>query len=310
MSASAPNIHVTSFYRFITLADQQVNEIKAELEAFSLKTGMLGLCLLGNEGINATLSGSSKSIAEVKNLLARMLGLQDMVFKDSIALKHPFHIFRIKIKDEIVTMGKPGFVPNKVHNHHLSPEEWHLAMQNPDAVILDTRNDYEVEIGKFKGARDFALKEFSDFPAQVAASGIAKDTPVLMYCTGGIRCEKAILEMNAQGYRNVHQLDGGILNYLEKFPNQSFEGECFVFDYRVAVDQELQPTKNYKLCPHCGQPANKPISCVKCGTEAVICQHCTDQFAVTCSKNCAHHMAIGSGSKRAHIPELTKRHKI
>jgi UPF0176 protein len=182
-------------------------------------------------------------------------------------------------------------------------------MQNPEAVILDTRNDYEVEIGKFRGARDFALKEFSDFPRAVAESGIAKDAPVLMYCTGGIRCEKAILEMNAQGYKNVHQLDGGILNYLEKFPDQGFDGECFVFDYRVAVDQKLQPTQKYKLCPHCGQPADKPISCAKCGTEAVICRHCTGQSAVTCSKNCAHHAAIGSTSKRAHKQELNKRHK-
>ena len=305
-----PTIHVTSFYRFIPLDDFKIQKLKSELERLALDTGLLGLCLLGPEGINATLSGPVEVLQSAKALVNQGLDVENVVFKDSVALKHPFHIFRIKIKVEIVTMGKPGFAPNSARNKHLSPEEWHLAMQDPKAVILDTRNDYEVEIGKFKGARDFTLKEFRDFPAKVAESGIGKDTPILMYCTGGIRCEKAILEMNAQGFENVHQLDGGILNYLEKFPNQSFEGECFVFDYRVAVDQQLQPTQNFKLCPHCGQPANKPIACVKCGTEAIICRHCTDQFAVTCSKNCAHHVEIGSGSKRAHKQELTKRHKI
>jgi UPF0176 protein len=306
----SPAIHVTSFYRFIPLDDLKIENLKSELERLATDTGLLGLCLLGPEGINATLSGPAEVLNSAKALVNQGLGVDDVVYKDSVALKQPFHVFRIKIKDEIVTMGKPGFAPISARNKHLSPEEWHMAMQDPKAVILDTRNDYEVEIGKFKGARDFALKEFRDFPAKVSDSGIGKDTPILMYCTGGIRCEKAILEMNAQGFENVRQLEGGILNYLEKFPNQAFEGECFVFDYRVAVDQQLQPTQNFKLCPHCGQPANKPIVCVKCGTEAVLCRHCTDQFGVTCSKNCAHHVEIGSGSKRAHKQELTKRHKI
>lgn len=313
MSRPAP-VHVTSFYRFISLSDSQVEELKLKLERFASESELLGLCLLGNEGINATLSGPPSALASVKILLNESLAVSDLVYKDSVALKHPFHVFRIKIKNEIVTMGKPGFAPASPKNNHLTPEEWHEAIQDPNALILDTRNDYEVEIGKFKGAKDLKIKEFRDFPEALttdpATMAVAKDTPVLMYCTGGIRCEKAIMEMNAQGFSNVRQLDGGILNYLEKFPDQGFEGECFVFDYRVAVDQQLQPTTKFKLCPHCGQPANKPISCVKCGTQVEICNHCVDQFAVTCSKNCAHHVAIGSGSRRAHQQELNKRHKI
>jgi len=303
-------IHVTSFYRFIPLNTQQIQDLKARLEQLALDAQLLGLCLLGHEGVNATISGPAPGLEQLKSFLRDFLQLPDMAFKDSIAAKHPFHIFRIKIKDEIVTLGKPGFAPDSPRNHHLSPEEWHLAMQDPDTIILDTRNDYEVAIGKFKGAIDFDLKEFREFPKAVSRSGLDKEKCVLMYCTGGIRCEKAILEMNAQGFKNVHQLDGGILNYLEKFPGQAFDGECFVFDYRVAVDQQLQPTKSYKLCPHCGQPANKPVTCAKCGSEAVICNQCTDHNAATCSKNCAHHMAIGSRSSRMHVQELTKRHKI
>lgn len=301
-------VNIVAFYRFHPLSEDQVLSWKQKLEQFALENGVLGLCLLGHEGINGTLSGPLASLQELKTLLQEGLGVTN--FKDSVAKRHPFHVFRIKIKEEIVTLGKPGFVPQQVHYHHLSPTEWNKAMQDPNAVILDTRNDYEVEIGKFKGARDFALKEFREFPRAVKESGIPKNSPILMYCTGGIRCEKAILEMQAQGYTNVSQLDGGILNYLEKCPNEAFEGECFVFDYRVAVDQNLQPSQVYKLCPHCGQPAHKPITCEKCGSEATVCTHCTDEAAVTCSKNCAHHMAIGSGSKRIHRQELTKRHKI
>jgi UPF0176 protein len=120
----------------------------------------------------------------------------------------------------------------------------------------------------------------------------------LIYCTGGIRCEKAIVEMNNHGFDNVYQLDGGILNYLEKFPNQKFEGECFVFDHRVAVDQDLKPSQTYGLCPHCGQPAEEKIECVRCDTVVAVCNECRDQHGKrTCSKNCAYHEAVSPGKK-------------
>lgn len=304
------SVNVTSFYRFLPLSEEQVEQLQSDLETLASRFSLQGLCLLGREGINATISGSVEGLAQLKELVSRSLNVQDIHFKDSVAAKHPFHIFRIKIKDEIVTLGKPGFAPSSTRNNHLSPEEWDRALRDPNTIVLDTRNDYEVQIGKFKNARDFALKEFREFPDAVRSSGLDKSKRILMYCTGGIRCEKAILEMNEQGYNEVYQLDGGILNYLEKFPNKEFEGECFVFDYRVAVDQNLQPTQKYRLCPHCGQPADKPITCVKCGSAAVICNHCTDPHSTTCSKNCAHHVSIGSSSKRVHRQELTKRHKI
>lgn len=304
------SVHVTSFYRFTPLADETVEKLKFVLEGLAESTGLRGLCLLGPEGINATLSGELAVLSEVKDLVRGQLNAADLLFKDSVTSKHPFHNFRVKIKDEIVTLGRPGLAPASPINFHLSPEEWHQAMQDPDAVVLDTRNDYEVDIGKFDHAVDFKLKEFREFPEALKKSGIAKDKKVLIYCTGGIRCEKAILEMHEQGYRNVHQLDGGILNYIEKFPEQKFAGECFVFDYRVAVDQRLQPTSKYKMCPHCGQPADQPLECIKCGTGAVICHACLSAEQKTCSKNCAHHVAIGSRSSKSHTQELTKRHKI
>lgn len=158
-------------------------------------------------------------------------------------------------------------------------------------MLLDTRNVYETAIGKFRGAVDPKLQKFSEFSDFVTASDIPKNKKVLMYCTGGIRCEKASLEMQRLGFEDVYQLSGGILKYLEEFPDGPFEGECFVFDHRVAVDKNLRPSKQYKLCPHCGNPGDKSISCRKCGAQAIICDGCANnEYKVSCSKNCAHHL--------------------
>lgn len=288
-------IEITSFYRFTPLTTPIQNNMIQELEGLAKRQGLRGLVLIGPEGINSTCSGTRQAIDELKNLV-RTIGVED--FKDSQADKHPFNKFSVKIKDEIVTIGQPGLTPESAMNFHLSPEEWEAALNDPDTVVLDTRNDYEVDIGKFKNAVDFRIQEFGEFPDALAKSGIDRSKKVLMYCTGGIRCEKAILEANKQGYNNVFQLQGGILNYLEKLPHKSFEGECFVFDYRVAVDQELKPTELYDLCPHCGQPSNLPIVCAQCGTAGEICSRCASSGADTCSKNCAHHRRIGSRSSK------------
>lgn len=305
------SVNVTTCYRFKPLAKDHLGAIQKRLEDYAEATGMRGLCLLGEEGVNLTVSGSEEALAGFRKELEEILGVSDLFFKTSLAPRHPFHVFKVKVKDEIVTLGRPGMAPDKTSFFHLSPEEWHKALHEPETVVIDTRNDYEIEIGKFKNALDFNIKEFRDFPEAMKKSGIAKDKKVLIYCTGGIRCEKAILELHDQGYKNVYQLDGGILNYLEKMPNQGFEGECFVFDYRVAVDQNLQPTDRYKLCPHCGQPAQELIQCHQCGSDAIICHHCKDGSGIqTCSKNCAHHHEIGSQSKRVHHQELSKRHRV
>ncbi len=300
-------VHVMTTYRFKPFPKTELSDIRKQLEDYALNSGLRGLVLLGVEGLNLTVSGDAQSIAGFGDLLKKILQQQDLFFKNSLTDKHPFHAFKVKIKPEIVTLGRPGMAPNKTQYHHLSPEEWNTALNEPDTVVIDTRNDYEVEIGKFKNAIDFGIKEFRDFPKAMQKSGINKDQKVLIYCTGGIRCEKAILELQDQGYKNVFQLDGGILNYIEKMPNRDFEGECFVFDYRVAVDQQLEPSKNYKLCPHCGQPGNNQIQCMQCGTDAIICKHCLQKDLQTCSKNCSHHHKLGSHSKKPHLQELKKR---
>lgn len=291
-------VTITTFYRFLPLSSDRVEALISGLETWARDWKILGLCLTGPEGVNLTVSGSAEGIQKFKNALTEFLGIQDGVFKDSVADRHPYQFFKVKRKQEIVTLGKPELVPLSPKHSHLSPSEWQQALQDPSVVVLDTRNDYEIEIGKFRGAVDFGMKEFNEFPDKVKNSGLPKEQKILMYCTGGIRCEKAILEMQEQGYSNVYQLEGGILNYLKEYPEQNFEGDCFVFDYRVAVDQHLQPAGRYDLCPHCGQPATKTINCAQCTTEAIICHHCEAKDRITCSKNCAHHRSIGSKSRR------------
>lgn len=300
------NILITSFYKFHPFQSSDVPRIEEELFDLGKALKLRGLTILATEGINATISGPATEVEKFKDWARNLVG--DVFFKDSESNKHPFHDFKIKIRPEIVTLDRPELVPQGPH-HHLSPEEWHRTLQEDDVMVLDTRNDYEVKIGKFKKAIDPGLKEFNEFPEYLKKAGLKKDQKILIYCTGGIRCEKAILEMNRQGFNNVYQLDGGIINYLRHFPHQEFEGECFVFDYRVAVDQELKPSQRYRLCPHCGNPAEKRITCIQCQMEEVVCVECTSKGPMynTCSKNCAHHYRMGHRSRRPHLDSFRKR---
>lgn len=304
------NIQIVTFYKFIPIAEAQISQIAEQLEVWGLDLELRGLTILAPEGINATLSGTTEAWESYKIKMEGLLGLKNVVYKPSQADFHPFHDFKVKVRPEIVTLKTPEHVPPADHHRHLSPAEWNKVLKNEDdVVVLDTRNDYETEIGKFKRAVDPKITEFNEFPEYLKQSGIDKNKKVLIYCTGGIRCEKAILEMERQGFNNVFQLEGGILNYLKEFPNDEYEGECFVFDYRVAVDQELNPTQQFKLCPHCGRPAAQPIDCIQCGRADVICNACYDQGPQlqTCSKNCSHHYRMGHKSRRLHADSHKKR---
>ncbi|MGE4130450.1 MAG: rhodanese-like domain-containing protein [Bdellovibrionales bacterium] len=301
-------ISITCLYKFQPVPAQELTDRKTWLESLASRHKIKGLVLIGTEGINFTVSGKSPKLQSFKSELVDQWKIQDPEFKDSEASHHPFHEFVVKIKDEIVHIGDTSMIPVGGKDGHISPKEWNAKIQS-GAVVVDTRNDYEYEIGRFKGALNLNLKEFHEFPDVVANTDLPKDKEILIYCTGGIRCEKAILAMRQQGYDKVYQLDGGILKYLEECPDQEFEGECFVFDYRVAVDQRLQPSSRYKLCVHCGQASDREVKCSLCGTTGIVCHHCQDAGINTCSKNCAHHVKIGSRSKRPHIQELSKRAK-
>ncbi len=244
-------VHIAASYAFFPLSEEETVALQQELSAFGEERKMKGLVLIAEEGINSTVCGSQQAIAQWK---ARIRQLHpEMVFKDSTAEGEVFRRWSVKVKKEIVTLRKPGIRPQGTHKH-LSPAAWNEMLQDKDAVVIDARNTFEVAIGKFRGAVDPGIRYFHQFPDFVRASNLPKDQKVLLYCTGGIRCEKAVLAMEAEGYENVYQLDGGILKYLEQFPEREFEGECFVFDHRVAVDQQLQPSKTFILDPVTGDP--------------------------------------------------------
>ncbi len=287
------NWHVTAFYKFQKLAEFQVHKIEELLQKFADDTDLNGLVILADEGLNGTVSGSKETIESFKNLIHNMPGFEGTIFKDSSAGKKPFKRFKTKRRDEIVTLGRKEFFPSDTKNGHLPPSEWHRVMEEEDVVVIDTRNTYETDIGTFEGALDPRIDMFTEFKEWVQKADIPKDKKVLMYCTGGIRCEKAIYEMQQQGYSNVFQLEGGILKYLEEYPDGKFQGECFVFDHRVAVDNELQPSKRYALCPHCGDPGDVPIGCKRCGKDSIICSKCaSEEHLNTCSKDCAYHLNL------------------
>jgi len=286
---TATDLSVFSFYKFMNLRDDEVATYAKQLQIFGEQNHLEGLIIMGREGINATISGQKSKLDVFMQQLKMLLGAEDIEIKESLSDFAPFKKFKVKVRDEIVSLGKPGIRPTS-QNNHLSPEEWDKVLSEEDVVVLDTRNWYETKIGKFAGAIDPNIDEFNEFPEFLKKSDIPKDKKVLIYCTGGIRCEKAIYEMQSQGFEKVFQLEGGILKYIEKFPNKKFSGECFVFDHRVAVDQNLKPSQNFKLCPHCGQPSAHKISCRKCDHEAWICDQCMqEESRQTCSKNCAHH---------------------
>lgn len=293
--------YISTFYKFIKL--DNLEKIKLDLIEKAKELNVRGLLILGHEGFNTTCSAKSQeSLKSWKEWMQDYFNCHGLFFKDSISEVMPFRRFVLKIREEIVTTGIPEMMPPVGKNFHLSPEEWNKVLkEEKDFVLIDTRNWYEYDIGTFKGAINPDIEKFTDFPKFMEEQGIDKNKKMLIFCTGGIRCEKGILELHNRGYNQVYQLEGGILNYMKAYPDDQFEGECFVFDHRVALDSNLEPSKKYKLCPHCGQPGEVKISCTRCDTETVICSECQKEAVIkeTCSKNCAYHYKLHPGVKGA-----------
>ncbi len=293
---------VSTFYHFFPQTDLEA--IKSQLKTLAESHSILGLIVVGYEGLNATVAGDTiDNLNAFKSALEMKFKINIENYKDSQSSVAPFRRFSIKVRDEIVTAGLPGRTPEKGLNHHLSPDEWdHILINENDFVLIDTRNWYEYNIGTFKGAINPDIEKFTEFPGFFEAQSIPKEKKILIFCTGGIRCEKGILELQDRGYKNVFQLNGGILKYMEEKPNQEFKGECFVFDNRVALDADLQPSNVFKLCPHCGQPAQLKVDCKRCDEPALICDDCMELEwkKDTCSKNCAYQYELHPGRKGKH----------
>lgn len=291
---------IVSFYRFISFPKSDLKEMRLKLIKEGEERKVLGLILLSTEGINATISGRHKYINDYLQTVEQITGIDDFFYKKSPSVIPAFKKLRVKVKREIITFKKSDLSAS-FGFYDLEPEEWESMLNENQVTILDIRNDYEVELGRFKKAKNLKLKEFSEFPEKLRSAKLSREQKTLLYCTGGIRCEKAIAEMQKQGFKEVYQLKGGILHYLKFFPNESFKGECFVFDHRVAVDQSLKPSVKYSLCPHCGQAAGEKIKCVHCGKQTKICKNCQRKslkYLMTCTKNCAHHFQLGHKCKK------------
>ncbi len=294
---------VQTFYFFKDLKSEELFSIRAWLVGQAKAFNVLGLVILGTEGLNTTLASTDEgSLDQFVNKLSDFFENPKLsVIKRSDSDKAPFRRFVVKIREEIVTLGRPEFVPSGNHRH-LTPEEWDQMLSQDDVVIVDTRNDYEVEIGTFEKAIDLQIKEFTDFPEAMKKLETDKSKPHMIFCTGGIRCEKAIYELENQGYEKVFQLDGGILNYMEQFPEGKFKGECFVFDSRVSVNKDLKPSSVYSLCPQCGEVGSIEITCKKCDEPSKLCKKCIEMVETkpeyeTCSKNCRYHYARSPKTK-------------
>ena len=246
-----------------------------------------GLVLVAPEGVNGTVAGSDAAILEFKRQITSLFPGIEIGFKDSICHEMPFKWTNVDRREEIVGLKKPELVPGEFENNHLSPAEWHEKLTSGEQIqLIDTRNVFETKIGKFKGAIDPGLTKFSEWGDYLDSAPLEKDKPTLIYCTGGIRCEKAILEMQQRGFEKVYQLRDGILGYLAEYPEAEYEGECFVFDERVAVDQHLRPTERFGICPGCGLTSEVRIECDWCGRQYFTCEGCQESRARACSKTC------------------------
>jgi len=272
-SARAP-ITVCALYKFVTLTDFQERRpvMLDKLNELEIR----GTLLLANEGLNGTISGPNANIDKFLDWLKSDPRLADIDTKLSYHQEMPFHRTKVKLKNEIVTMGVDNIDPNRVVGTYVEPEDWNALISDPDTVLIDTRNEYEVGIGSFENAVNPHTETFREFPDYVDKNlDPQKHKKVAMFCTGGIRCEKASAFMKERGFEEVYHLKGGILNYLEKVDEKQtlWDGECFVFDERVAVNQSLQKGQ-YDQCHACRYPITSlekesehyvpGVSCPKC----------------------------------------------
>lgn len=240
-----------------------------------------GTLLLANEGINGTVAGSREAIDSLLNWLKRDERLTDISYKESFTEVMPFNRTKVKLKKEIVTMGIEGIDPKQVVGTYVEPKDWNALISDPDVVLVDTRNDYEFQVGTFENAINPNTETFREFPQYVQDNmSPAKHKKVAMFCTGGIRCEKSTAYMKEQGYEEVYHLKGGILKYLEDVPKDEtmWKGDCFVFDERVTVNHDLERGE-YDQCHACRLPITEEEKLDAKYQRGVSCPHCFDKIS-------------------------------
>jgi UPF0176 protein len=253
-------------YKFILLSE--LAALRSELLAYCTRCKLTGTILLSPEGINLNLAGVSEDTEAFKKLLFNHGEFAGMTFRESRSESQPFKWMKVKIRKEIITMRRPEVCPHANRAPSISPKtlkQW--LDEKRDLTLLDTRNDYEVRFGTFKNAQHFQLRDFSHFPA--ASKKLSSEAPIVMFCTGGIRCEKAALHLKNVGQAQVFQLEGGILNYFSEVGGSHYQGECFVFDQRISVDTQLQETGT-RQCLHCYGPITRgQAACPVCSEQQI-----------------------------------------
>jgi UPF0176 protein len=259
------SIVVATFYKFVPVKDAEV--LREALLKLCSDNEVCGTILLAEEGINSTIAGSRLGVDAVLNFLRADSRFNDLSIKESFADSIPFKRMKVRVKQEIVTFKVEGINPNELVGTYVEPKDWNDLISDPDVVVIDTRNDFEAQVGTFKGAINPQTESFHEFPDFVEARlNPQQHKKVAMFCTGGIRCEKATGYMLQQGFEEVYHLNGGILRYLENVsPDESlWDGECFVFDERVAVNHALEPGKT-RFCEMCKALLIDEESCPNCG---------------------------------------------
>ena len=278
MNPSTPRFLTVALYQFVDLPDCAA--LRAPLQALCDAQGVRGMLLLAPEGINGTIAGEAPAVHSVLDWLRSDPRFAALQHKEAWAGRMPFYRMRVRLKREIVTLGVPDLHPARNAGTYVKPHDWNALIADPEVVVVDTRNDYEVRIGSFERAIDPHTRTFAEFPAWVAEQsqpgGVLAGKPrVAMFCTGGIRCEKSTAYLKSQGFEEVFHLEGGILKYLETVPAEEslWHGECFVFDERVSVGHGLAPG-HHQLCRSCRMPLGKAELASPHYVRGVSCPYC------------------------------------
>ncbi len=280
MTHAVGDIRVAALYRFAAIADPKA--VRDRLQAACEAGGVRGTLLVAGEGLNGTIAGPEPAIEAVLAFIRTLPGFGDLDVKYAWTAEMPFLRLKVRVKAEIVTMGQPNLDPAREAGVYVSPADWNALIADPQTLVIDTRNDYEGEVGAFEGAVQPNTRSFRDFPDWFRTEGRALldrtgAKRVAMYCTGGIRCEKATAFLKAEGVEDVHHLEGGVLRYLETVDARDslWRGECFVFDERVAVGHGLTPG-SHVLCRGCRMPVSEAGRTSPHFIEGVCCARCRD----------------------------------
>ena len=275
---NTPQIVVCAMYKFVTL--ENFEALRKPLLDVMTHHEVKGTLLLAKEGINGTIAGTREGIDRVLAWLNQDPRISGIVYKESFESSNPFYRTKVKLKKEIVTMGVDGIDPKHIVGTYVQPKDWNALISRDDVVLVDTRNDYEYDVGTFKGALNPNTKTFRELPAFVAEHlDPAKHKKVAMFCTGGIRCEKSTAYLKEQGFAEVYHLEGGILKYLEDVPEQDtlWQGECFVFDNRVTVNHQLEKGQ-YDACHACRRPITEADKQKDEYEQGISCHHCAHEY--------------------------------